>query len=136
MGRLRRWWTRDKRNEEKGLFGLEVRSFSARRREEDRTEGLVVEMAFSMVWAAKVRGLMRVGGTFWRKVEERWRRCSGWERVSEMKVEVWWRISAEVVVAAAADMVVVSEEVGGNGYISCGGAKFVGRQVYFCVDCK
>lgn len=53
------------------VVGLEWRRFSERRRDDDRREGLVVEMAFSMVWRAKFRGVMRLVGSVLRRMEER-----------------------------------------------------------------
>lgn len=89
------------------VLGFEWRSSSTWRRDDNRREGLVVVMAFSSVCRAELRGLLRLVGRVLRKVEETWRRRSGWVRVSERKVVVWWRISAAVVVA---DMVVEEEE--------------------------
>ena len=46
---------RESKKEDKGFAGWERRSFSARRRDEDRMEGLVVKMAFSRVSTSSFR---------------------------------------------------------------------------------
>lgn len=81
-------------------------------------EGLVVEMAFSRVSVARCRGLsvvwLELGGILLRRVEKRLWRRSGWARISEMKVVVWWRISVEEVVAMLA-VVVTTNTIGQFG---------------------
>lgn len=71
---------RERSKEERRESGYERRTFWARRREDDRMEGLVVEMAFSRLSTAKFRGLMVVvlldDGASRRRVERRWWRWS------------------------------------------------------------
>ena len=92
---------RERRREETEFSGWERRRFSIRRRDDDRTEGLPIEIALSRVSAARFRGLIRVvwsreGGSFWWRMEKRPRRSSACERASETKVAVWCRIWDEV----------------------------------------
>lgn len=100
---------RERRREETEFSGWERRRFSTRRRDDDRTVGLAVEIAFSRVSATRFRGLVRVvwsreGGRLWRRTEKRRRRSSACERASETKVAVWCRIWDEV---AAAELAMV-----------------------------
>lgn len=100
---------REKRREEKRFLGVDRRSFSERVREEAQMAGLVVEIAFSRVSAARFKGLREAWEaegeslqSLRRRMEKRWRRSSGWDRVLEMKVAVWpriWEDEAEVMVA-------------------------------------
>lgn len=97
---------RERRREEKRFLGVDRRSFSERVREEAQMAGLVVEIAFSRVSAARFKGLRAAweaeGESLRRIVEKRWWRSSGWDRVLEMKVAVWpriWEDEAEVMVA-------------------------------------
>lgn len=77
-----------------------MRSFSARRREEDLTEGFEVDIAFSRVSAARFRAFRFEGRVLNRRVEKRrWRR-SGSARVSDTKAATWLSISPELTAMA------------------------------------
>ncbi|KAJ6355525.1 hypothetical protein OIU77_006004 [Salix suchowensis] len=78
VGRLLRVYMRERSKEERRESGYERRTFSARRREDDRMEGLVAEMAISRFSTTKFRGLMVVvlldAGALRQRVEKRrWR---------------------------------------------------------------
>lgn len=74
------------------------------------------EMAFSRVSVARCRDLsvvwLELGGILLRRVEKRLWRRSGWAKISEMKVVVWWRISVEEVMA----MVAAIGQFGNDGH--------------------
>jgi len=92
---------RDNKKDENGFCGYERRRFSAKRRDEDLTEVLVVVMAFSSVCDARLSCLMwwwwEVGRVVRRVVRMRWRR-GGCVRMVERKVVVWWRTVVDMVV--------------------------------------